>query len=97
MSSLLHDLVSFVSIGAFVTTLAERLACGAAFFVDYGFPEAEYYHPQRSGGTLMCHRAHRADPDPLAAQCTGTLPLARPVRKRSSSGSAAMRTIPLSR
>ena len=32
---------------------------------DYGFPEAEYYHPQRSGGTLMCHRAHRADPDPL--------------------------------
>ena len=38
---------------------------GAAFFIDYGFPEAEYYHPQRSGGTLMCHRAHRADADPL--------------------------------
>ena len=36
-----------------------------AFFIDYGFPEAEYYHPQRSGGTLMCHRAHRADADPL--------------------------------
>ncbi len=52
--------------GAFVRTLAERLHRGAAFFVDYGFPEAEYYHPQRSGGTLMCHRAHRADTDPLA-------------------------------
>jgi SAM-dependent MidA family methyltransferase len=51
---------------AFVATLAERLQRGAAFFVDYGFPEAEYYHPQRSGGTLMCHRAHRADADPLA-------------------------------
>jgi SAM-dependent MidA family methyltransferase len=51
---------------AFVRTLAERLHRGAAFFVDYGFPEAEYYHPQRSGGTLMCHRAQRADPDPLA-------------------------------
>ena len=50
---------------AFVTTLAERLTRGAAFFIDYGFPEAEYYHPQRSGGTLMCHRAHRADTDPL--------------------------------
>ena len=50
---------------AFITTLAERLTRGAAFFIDYGFPEAEYYHPQRSGGTLMCHRAHRADPDPL--------------------------------
>jgi SAM-dependent MidA family methyltransferase len=51
---------------AWVRTLAERLTRGAAFLIDYGFPEAEYYHPQRSGGTLMCHRAHRADADPLA-------------------------------
>jgi hypothetical protein len=50
---------------AFVATLAERLTRGAAFFIDYGFPEAEYYHPQRRGGTLICHRAHRADADPL--------------------------------
>jgi SAM-dependent MidA family methyltransferase len=50
---------------AFITTLAERLIRGAAFFIDYGFPQAEYYHPQRSGGTLMCHRAHRADTNPL--------------------------------
>jgi SAM-dependent MidA family methyltransferase len=50
---------------AFVRTLAERLQAGAAFFIDYGFPEAEYYHPQRHMGTLMCHRAHQADPDPL--------------------------------
>ncbi len=51
---------------AFVATLADRLQRGAAFFIDYGFPAAEYYHPQRSGGTLMCHRAHQADTDPLA-------------------------------
>jgi SAM-dependent MidA family methyltransferase len=51
---------------AFVRDLARRLRRGVAFMVDYGFPEAEYYHPQRSGGTLMCHRAHRADTDPLA-------------------------------
>ena len=51
---------------AFVATLADRLDRGAAFFLDYGFPASEYYHPQRSGGTLMCHRAHRADTDPLA-------------------------------
>ena len=50
---------------AFIATLAERLVRGAAFFIDYGFPEAEYYHPQRDGGTLMCHRAHLADTDPL--------------------------------
>ena len=50
---------------AFIATLAERLTRGAAFFIDYGFPEAEYYHVQRTGGTLMCHRAHLADTDPL--------------------------------
>jgi len=50
---------------AFVRTLAQRLERGAAFFIDYGFPEAEYYHPQRVGGTLMCHRAHQSDTDPL--------------------------------
>ncbi|MEI6761777.1 MAG: SAM-dependent methyltransferase [Betaproteobacteria bacterium] len=50
---------------AFICTLAERLVAGAAFFIDYGFPEHEYYHPQRHMGTVMCHRAHQADPDPL--------------------------------
>ena len=51
---------------AFIRTLADRLQRGAAFFIDYGFPDAEYYLPERIGGTLMCHRAHLADTDPLA-------------------------------
>jgi len=51
---------------AFIKTLADRLQHGAAFFIDYGFPEAEYYHPQRHMGTLICHRAHKSDDDPLA-------------------------------
>jgi SAM-dependent MidA family methyltransferase len=51
---------------AFIRTLADRLQRGAAFFIDYGFPEAEYYHPQRHMGTLICHRAHQSDDDPLA-------------------------------
>jgi SAM-dependent MidA family methyltransferase len=51
---------------AFVRTLADRLERGAAFFIDYGFGEDEYYHPQRHMGTLMCHRGHLADTDPLA-------------------------------
>jgi SAM-dependent MidA family methyltransferase len=50
---------------AFVATLADRLQRGVLLLIDYGFPAAEYYHPQRVGGTLMCHRAHRADTDPL--------------------------------
>jgi SAM-dependent MidA family methyltransferase len=49
----------------FVRTLADRLRAGAIFLIDYGFPEHEYYHPQRSTGTVMCHRAHEADADPL--------------------------------
>ncbi|MET1113885.1 MAG: SAM-dependent methyltransferase [Comamonas sp.] len=50
---------------AFVRTLGERLVRGAAFLIDYGFGEDEYYHPQRHMGTLVCHRAHRMDEDPL--------------------------------
>jgi SAM-dependent MidA family methyltransferase len=51
---------------AFVRTLADRLQRGAAFFIDYGFPDAEYYLPERREGTLICHRAHRSDSEPLA-------------------------------
>jgi SAM-dependent MidA family methyltransferase len=51
---------------AFVATLAQRLTRGAAFFIDYGFPEGEYYLPQRTGGTLMCHQGHQSDAAPLS-------------------------------
>jgi SAM-dependent MidA family methyltransferase len=50
---------------AFVRTLATQLRRGAIFLLDYGFPEAEYYHPQRVGGTVMCHHEHLVDADPL--------------------------------
>jgi len=62
-----HDYLSEIhpQAEAFMRTIAERLGRGAAFFVDYGFPEGEYYHVQRAMGTVMCHRAHQADTDPL--------------------------------
>jgi len=50
---------------AWMRTLAERLEEGAIFVIDYGFSRAEYYHPQRAMGTLMCHTRHRAHGDPL--------------------------------
>jgi SAM-dependent MidA family methyltransferase len=52
---------------AFMASLARMLAAGrgAAILVDYGFPAHEYYHPQRSTGTLMCHYRHHAHPDPF--------------------------------
>jgi SAM-dependent MidA family methyltransferase len=52
---------------AFVKTLADRLQKGAVFLIDYGFPEREYYHEQRSSGTLMCHQGHLADSNPLVS------------------------------
>jgi len=62
-----HDYLSEIhpQAEAFVRTLADRLQAGAVFLLDYGFPEHEYYHPQRSMGTVMCHRGHLADADAL--------------------------------
>jgi SAM-dependent MidA family methyltransferase len=50
---------------AFIQTLARTMERGAAFFIDYGFPEREYYHVQRNMGTIMCHQRHKADDNPL--------------------------------
>jgi SAM-dependent MidA family methyltransferase len=49
----------------FLRSLAGAIEKGVAFFVDYGFPESEYYHPQRKDGTLMCHYRHHAHADPF--------------------------------
>jgi SAM-dependent MidA family methyltransferase len=50
---------------AFITTLGASLDRGVALFIDYGFAAREYYHPQRSSGTLMCHYRQHAHDDPL--------------------------------
>jgi len=48
---------------AWMRSLGECLQEGVVFVIDYGFPRAEYYHPQRSMGTLMCHHRHRSHGD----------------------------------
>lgn len=50
---------------AWIRLLAARLERGALLVADYGFPQREYYHPQRAAGTLMCHYRHRAHGDPF--------------------------------
>lgn len=50
---------------ALVTTIARRIAAGALLIVDYGFPRREYYHAQRSEGTLVGHYRHRVHADPF--------------------------------
>jgi SAM-dependent MidA family methyltransferase len=46
-------------------SLGRLLARGALFVIDYGFPAREYYHPQRSMGTLACHYRHHVHSDPF--------------------------------
>ena len=48
-----------------IKSLAETLGQGAMIFMDYGFGAREYYHPDRTRGTLMCHYRHRAHDDPF--------------------------------
>jgi SAM-dependent MidA family methyltransferase len=49
----------------FIASLGNMLQHGAIVMVDYGFSATEYYHPQRSMGTLMCHYRHYAHGDPF--------------------------------
>jgi SAM-dependent MidA family methyltransferase len=48
-----------------IASLAGVLKQGAMLLFDYGLPRAQYYHPQRSAGTLTCHFKQRAHFDPL--------------------------------
>ena len=50
---------------AFIASLSYILDTGMMLFIDYGYPRSEYYHPQRSDGTLLCHYRHRAHNDPF--------------------------------
>ena len=45
--------------------IAAALDRGAAFILDYGLTESEYYHPQRANGTMICHSRHRAHDNPF--------------------------------
>ena len=50
---------------AWVRQMGSWLKLGAALLIDYGFPQREYYHPQRVAGTLMCHFRHHSHDEPL--------------------------------
>jgi SAM-dependent MidA family methyltransferase len=50
---------------ALVTLLARHCERGALLLLDYGFPASEYYHVQRSSGTLMAHYRQHALADPF--------------------------------
>ncbi len=47
-----------------LSALAERMAQGALILIDYGYTATEYYHPERTDGTLLCYHRHQANTDP---------------------------------
>ncbi|OBU85046.1 class I SAM-dependent methyltransferase [Chromobacterium subtsugae] len=50
---------------AFVATVAGALSRGAILLIDYGHAASEYYHPERSMGTLLGHYRHHTVQDPF--------------------------------
>ncbi|MEN8206718.1 MAG: SAM-dependent methyltransferase [Pseudomonadota bacterium] len=54
-----------IMLPAWLQSVAAVLEQGVMLLLDYGYPRHEYYHPQRSSGTLMCHYRQRAHDDPF--------------------------------
>ncbi len=54
-----------VRLAPWLQAVTESLEHGVALLVDYGYPRAEFYLPERSDGTLISHYRHRAHPDVL--------------------------------
>ncbi|HNW77984.1 MAG TPA: SAM-dependent methyltransferase, partial [Candidatus Competibacteraceae bacterium] len=53
------------NLDAWLAAITAPLAAGVVLLIDYGYPRREYYHAERSSGTLLCHYRHRVHSDPL--------------------------------
>ena len=54
-----------IHIKSWVNKISESISKGVVIIIDYGFNHSEYFHEQRSQGTLMCHFKHHAHDNPL--------------------------------
>jgi SAM-dependent MidA family methyltransferase len=50
---------------AWITSLEKTLKQGVLLLFDYGYGRREYYHSDRSQGTLMCYYQHHKHADPF--------------------------------
>lgn len=50
---------------AWTRSMGDYLEKGLVLIIDYGYPQHEFYHHDRSSGTLMCYYRHHTHPDPL--------------------------------
>jgi SAM-dependent MidA family methyltransferase len=54
-----------IDLGHWLSALNDVLEQGVVLFIDYGYSAAEYYHPEKSEGSLLCHYRHRVHADPF--------------------------------
>ncbi len=54
-----------LALPAWLVSLSDALGSGAIVLLDYGYSRAQYYHRERSAGTLRCYYRHRAHDDPF--------------------------------
>lgn len=54
-----------LNIPFWISSCSDILKEGALFIIDYGFPQHEYYHPDRVKGTIMCHTKHKSHDNPF--------------------------------
>lgn len=47
------------------SALSSAVEQGVVLLIDYGYTRAEYYHPERVQGTLICHHRHQVNTEPL--------------------------------
>ncbi|MFW2372940.1 MAG: class I SAM-dependent methyltransferase [Gammaproteobacteria bacterium] len=54
-----------LNIGPWLASIYNMLETGVVLLIDYGYPRAEYYLPERNMGTSMCYYRHRTQDNPL--------------------------------
>ena len=48
-----------------LVSMSDTLEQGVLLLIDYGYEQADYYRPERSSGTLLCHYQQRVHANPL--------------------------------
>ncbi|NOQ90348.1 MAG: SAM-dependent methyltransferase, partial [Gammaproteobacteria bacterium] len=52
-----------LSLHGWLSALESKIKKAVILLIDYGYNEKEYYHPDRTEGTLMCYYQHKAHDD----------------------------------
>jgi SAM-dependent MidA family methyltransferase len=62
-----EDYVSEINVNTkqWLSGLESVLQKGVMLFIDYGYSQQEYYHPERADGSLLCHYRHHVHADPF--------------------------------